>query len=61
MFPIDMTEFGFVLSKISLLISPQEINGDHKPILALTLRYKATGGSFQSTSFQFRISLNAVP
>ena len=28
--------------------------------LALTLRYIATGESFQSLSFQFRISLNAV-
>ena len=39
--------------------------GGHLPIMpderiALTLRYIATGESFQSLSFQFRISLNAV-
>ena len=38
----------------------------HLPImpderLALTLSYIATGESFQSPSFQFRISFNAVP
>ena len=65
MFRMDVVDFEYVLSQISDLISPQEINGGHRPVLcderlALTLRYFATGESFQSLSFQFRISLNAV-
>ena len=65
MFRID--DFEFMLGKISHLISPRQMGnfGGHLPImpderLALTLRYIATGESFQSLSFQFRISLNAV-
>ena len=63
---MDVGDFEFILGKISHLISPQMSNfGGHLPIvpderLALTLRYIATGESFQSLSFQFRISLNAV-
>ena len=67
MFRIDAGDFEFMLGKISHLISPREMSnfGDHLPIipderLALTLRYIATGESFQSLSFQFRISANAV-
>ena len=60
-------DFEFILGKISHLISPRQMSnfGGHLPImpderLALTLRYIATGKSFQSLSFQFRISLTAV-
>ena len=65
LFRMDVVDFEYVLSQISDLISSQEINGGHSPVLcderlALTLRYFATGESFQSLSFQFRISLNAV-
>ena len=65
MFRMDIVDFEFILGKISQFISPQEIIGGHKPILAderlaLALRYLATGESFQSLSYQFRISLNGV-
>ena len=67
MFRMDVTDFDFLLSEISHLICPSQMSnsGGHSPImpderLALTLRYIATGESFQSLSFQFRISLNAV-
>ena len=67
MFQMDVGDFEFILGKISHLISPHQMSnfGGHLPImpderLALTLRYIATGESFQSLSFQFRISLNAV-
>ena len=64
---MDVGDFEFILGKISHLISPRQMSnfGGHLPImpderLALTLRYIATGKSFQSLSFQFRISLTAV-
>ena len=64
---MDVGDFEFLLAKISQLISPRQMTnfGGHLPImpderLALTLRYIATGESFQSLSFQFRISLSAV-
>ena len=67
MFRMDVGDFEFILGKISHLISPRQMSnfGGHLPImpderLALTLRYIATGESFQSLNFQFRISLNAV-
>ena len=67
MFRMDVVDFEFILGKISHLISPRQMSnfGGHLPIihdkrLALTLRYTAIGESFQSLSFQFRISLNAV-
>ena len=65
MFRTDVTDFEFILPQISDLISPQERLGGTSPIecderLELTLRYLATGQSFQSLSFQYRISLNVV-
>ena len=65
MFRVDVTDFEYVLSVIAPLITPKKIIGGHKPIspeerLTLAIRYLATGESFQSLSYQFRISLNAV-
>ena len=63
MFRIDVVDFEFILGKISHLISPRRMSNlptMHDDRLALTLRYTATGESFQSLSFQFRISLNSV-
>ena len=65
MFRMDVTDFENILAKISDLISPKERLGGTNPVqakerLALTLRFLATGETFQSLSFQYRISLNAV-
>ena len=66
MFCVSVENFEIVLSQINDLISPKErLRGGHSRILskerlALTLRYLATGESFHSLSFQFRISLRAV-
>ena len=65
MFRMDVSDFEYILKHISDLISPKERLGGTIPIesderLALTLRYLATGESFQSLSFQYRISLNTV-
>ena len=65
MFRMDVGDFEFILSKISDLISPKERLGGTRPIesderLALTLRYLATGESFQSLSFRYRISMSAI-
>ena len=65
MFWMDNINFEYVLGKISDIISLKERLGGTDPIqsderLALTLRFLATGETFQSLSFQFRILLNAV-
>ena len=65
MFRMDVKDFENILAKISDIISPKERLGGTNPVqaderLALTLRFLATGGTFQSLSFQYRISLNAV-
>ena len=65
MFRLDVTDFEHVLGKISDIISPKERLGGTDPIqsndrLGLTLLFSATGETFKSLSFQFRISLNAV-
>ena len=65
MFRMDATDFENILAKISDIISPKERLGGTNPVqaderLALTLRFLATGETFQSLSFQYRISLNAV-
>ena len=65
MFRMSVEDFEIVLQNINDLISPEEVQGGHHPIspderLALTLKYLATGESFRSLSFQFRISRVAV-
>ena len=62
MFRMDVTEFEKILAKISDIISLKERLGETNPVqagerLALTQRFLET---FQSLSFQYRISLNAV-
>ena len=58
---MNVEDFETALKNIDNLISPQEIQAGHRPVLsderlALTLRFSATGESFQSLLFQFRIS-----
>ena len=67
MFQMDVENFEYLLNEVSALITPGEMSnlGGHKLImpeerLALTLRFLATGESFQSLHFQFRIALNAI-
>ena len=65
MFRMDVSDFENVLAKISDVIEPKERLGGTEPIksderLGLTLRFLATGETFRSLSFQFRISLHAV-
>ena len=65
MFRMDVIDFEYVLGKISDIILPKERLGGTDSIqsderLALTVRVLATGETFQSLSFQIRISLNAV-
>ena len=53
-FGIDVTDFEFLLTQVFNLISLQERLGgtiEYDKILALTLRYLATGKSFQSLNF----------
>ena len=65
MLRMDVTDFENILAKISDIISPKERLGETNPVqaderLALTLCFLATGETFQSLCFQYRISLNAV-
>ena len=65
MFRMDMADFEIILSKISDLITPRDKIGGTNPIsaderLALTLRFLATGETFKSLHFQFRISVSAI-
>ena len=65
MFRMDAADSEYVLTQISDLISLKHRLGGTDPIkyderLDITLRYLALGESFQSLSYQFRISLNAV-
>ena len=65
MFFMSVTDYQFLLSQISDLISSHEQISGNRPILAhktlaLTVRYLAAGESFQSLSYQFRISQVAV-
>ena len=64
-FRMNVEDFETILKHIDYLISPQEIQGGHHPVLsderlALTLKFLAPDESFQSLSFQFRISRLAV-
>ena len=65
MFRMDVTDFENILAKISDIISPKDRLGGSNPVqaverLALTLHFLGIGESFQSLSFQYRTSLNAV-
>ena len=65
MFRMSVEDFEAVLSQIHDLIAPQEFQGGPRPISsderpALAIRYMATGESFHSLPFQFRISRKAV-
>ena len=64
-FRMDVADFEYILTQISDLLSPKHRLDGNDPIkcnlrLAITLQYLATGVSFQSSSYQFRIPLNAV-
>ena len=63
MFRMDVIDFEYILGKISDIILPKERLGGTDPIqsderLALNLHFLATGKTFPSLSFQFRMSLN---
>ena len=65
MFRMDVIDFEYILGKISDIILSKEKLGGTDPIqsderLALSLRFLATGKTFPSLSFQFRISLNIL-
>ena len=65
MFRMSLEDFEIVLGHIQDQITPKEIIGGTRPILAderlaLTLQYLPTGESFRSLSFQFHISKAAV-
>ena len=65
MLRMSVTDYEFLLSQISDLILSNKIISGNRPILpdkrlALTLRYLSKGESFQSLSYQFRISLVTV-
>ena len=60
---MDVTNFENILAKISDIILPKERLGGTNLVqaaerLALTLHFLAAGETFQSLSFQYRISLN---
>ena len=62
---MDVIDFEYILGKISDIILSKEKLGGTDPIqsderLALSLRFLATGKTFPSLSFQFRISLNIL-
>lgn len=58
-------DFLAILSRIEPDITPRQVTGGHKVIspaerLTLTLRFLATGETYRSLSFQFRISKSAI-
>ena len=65
MMRMNYEDFLQVLGYIERDITPKPINGGHEVIppkarLAVTLRFLATGETFRSLSFQFRISKAAI-
>ena len=65
MMRMDFKHFNEILNLIAPDITPQEIIGGNKVIsaaerLTVTLRFLATGETFQSLSFQFCISDRAI-
>lgn len=65
MMRMDYEQFKEILAATEPQITKVQVQGGHKVIrpaerLALTLRYLATGESFSSLHFQFRISKAAV-
>ena len=66
MFCMSFTDYEYLFSQISDPISPNEIISGNKliladEILALTIRYLATGEFFQSLGLHLRISLVEAP
>ena len=62
---MDFRHFNDILNLIAPDITPKKIIGGNKVIsaaerLTVTLGFLATGGTFQSLSFQFRISDRAI-
>ena len=58
-------DFTEILRVIEPDITPQQVNGGHKVIraaerLTLAIRFLATGETYRSLSFQFRISKSAI-
>ena len=65
MMRMDFKHFNEILNLTAPDITPQKIVGGHKAIsaakrLTVTFRFLATGETFQSLSFQFRISDRAI-
>ena len=63
---MNFKHFNKILNLIAPDITPQEIIGGNKVIsdagpLTVTLRFLATGETFQSLTFQFHISDRAIP
>ena len=61
----DFDHFKEILNLIASDITPLEIIGESKVFsaaerLTVTLRFLATGGTFQSLTFQFHISHQAI-
>ena len=65
MMHMSYEEFLYILNIIEKDITPTQIFGGHKVIpakarLTVTIRFLATGETFRSLSFQFRISKGAI-
>ena len=65
MIRMSKEDYNYILRKIEKYITPRQIIGGHETInakarLALTLRFLATGETYRSLCFQFRISRAAI-